>query len=147
MPHTFTQNTMHVVFSTKNRTKTIPKAFQPELWAYAAGICRNHKIVPLEIGGADDHIHLLIQIPATLTLAEAVAAIKANSSRWAHGRGNKFAWQQGYAAFGVSASSIEAVTRYIRKQELHHKKRNFEEEWFALLKKHGVEFDARYALD
>jgi REP-associated tyrosine transposase len=146
MPHTYTQNTIHVIFSTKNREKAIPKSFQSKLWAYAAGICRNHGMVPIEIGGSEDHIHLLVQIPPTITLSDAISTIKANSSRWAHEQGNKFAWQQGYAAFSVSASSVPSVGRYVRNQEAHHKKRSFQEEWFALLKKHGVEFDRRYAL-
>jgi putative transposase len=146
MPHTYTQITTHVIFSTKNRTKSIPQNFQPKLWAYAAGICRNHKIVPLAIGGTDDHIHLLVQIPPTMDMSKAVTTIKANSSRWAHEEGQKFVWQQGYAAFSVSASSIQSVVRYIQNQEIHHKKMSFEEEWSALLKKHNIEFDARSSL-
>jgi putative transposase len=146
MPHTYAQNTVHVIFSTKNRVKAIPKILQPKLWAYVSGICRNHNIIPLEVGGADDHVHLLIQIPPTVTLADAVSAIKANSSRWAREQRTRFAWQQGYAAFSVSASSIPAVTKYIQSQEARHRKMNFEEEWIALLKKHGVAFDARFAL-
>lgn len=146
MPHTYAQNTIHVIFSTKNRVKAIPRILQPKLWAYMSGICRNHSIIPIEIGGADDHAHLLIQVPATLTLADAVSAIKSNSSRWAREQNKGFVWQQGYAAFSMSASSIPAVRKYIQNQEKHHRKMNFEEEWFALLKKHGVEFDSRYAL-
>jgi putative transposase len=146
MPHTYAQNRVHLVFSTKNRVKAIPKALQPKLWAFIAGICRNHEIVPLQVGGADDHAHLLVQIPATLTLAHAVEVIKSNSSRWTREQKVRCGWQQGYAAFSVSASSIPAVARYIQNQEAHHKKMNFEEEWFALLKKHGIEFDSRYAL-
>jgi REP-associated tyrosine transposase len=146
MPHTYTQNTIHVIFSTKNRQKTISKTLQPKLWAYTAGICRNHKIVPLEIGGTDDHIHMLIQIPPTLTVSEVVATVKANSSRWVHEQRIKFDWQQGYAAFSVSTSSIPSVVRYIQNQEGHHRTRTFEQEWFALLKKHGLEFDPQYAL-
>ena len=146
MPHTYTQNTLHVIFATKNRVKTIPKVLQPQLWAYMAGICHNHQIVSLQIGGVDDHAHALIQIPATITLAHAVETIKSNSSRWVTEQTRRFDWQQGYAAFSVSASSISAVTRYIQNQATHHKKLSFEEEWFALLKKHKVKFDPRYAL-
>lgn len=146
MPHTYAQNTVHVVFSTKNRVKAIPKMLQPKLWAYASGICRNHRIVPVEIGGTDNHIHALIQIPATVTLADAVSTMKSNSSLWARRQRNAFAWQEGYGAFSVSASAVPAVVKYIRNQEAHHRKMNFEEEWFALLKKHGIEFDSRYAL-
>ena len=144
MSHSFAQNVVHLVFSTKNRQKTISPAFQPDLWAYAAGICKNEGIFVHTIGGTDDHVHLLIQVPPTLALAKAILAIKANSSRWANGRGQRLTWQQGYAAFSVSASLVPAVSRYIQNQKEHHKKLSFQEELLALLKKHGVEFDPRY---
>jgi REP element-mobilizing transposase RayT len=91
-----------------------------------------------------DHLHLLIQIPPVLTLSKTVATIKANSSRWAGEEGHKFSWQEGYAAFSVSASVIPVVIRYIRNQEEHHKKMDFDAEFVALLKKHGIEFDPKY---
>ncbi|MGA8221654.1 MAG: IS200/IS605 family transposase [Candidatus Acidiferrales bacterium] len=145
MPHTYAQNTIHLVFSTKDRAKLIPKDFQPRLWAYAAGICKKDGIFVHAIGGMDDHVHLLIQIPPTLALAKAVSALKSNSSRWANEEGFPFAWQQGYAAFSVSASNVPAVARYIQNQEAHHKKMTFEAEFIALLKKHGVEYDPKFA--
>ena len=114
------------------------------MWAYVAGICKNHEILVHAIGGMDDHIHLLIQVPPSLSLAKAVVTIKSNSSRWANEEGHKFAWQQGYAAFSVSASLVPTVVRYIQNQEAHHKKMSFDEELFALLKKHGVEFDPKF---
>jgi putative transposase len=144
MSHTYVQNVIHVVFSTKERRKTISKDFQPRMWAYAAGICKNHGIFVHAIGGMDDHIHLLIQIPAPLSLAEAVLAIKSNSSRWANEQGDKFAWQEGYAAFSVSSSLVPAVVRYIETQESHHEKLSFDAELLDLLKKHGVEFDPKF---
>ena len=146
MPHTYTQNTIHLIFSTKDRIKSISKSLQPKLWAYVAGICRNHKILPVQVGGADDHIHLLIQIPPTIALADAVLTIKSNSSRWVHERQKLFDWQQGYAAFSVSASSIPKVKRYIQNQDIHHRKMDFRKEWFSLLKKHGIAFDPEHAL-
>jgi len=146
MPHTYAQNTVHIIFSTKDRRKSIPKEFQPGLWAYIAGICKNHAIFTQAIGGAADHIHLLIQLPQSLPLAKAVLTIKSNSSRWAHAQNHKFAWQEGYAAFSVSASLVPAVVRYIQNQEAHHKKMPFDAEFLALLKKHGVSFDPKFAL-
>jgi len=92
----------------------------------------------------DDHIHSLIQIPAPLALAKAVVAIKSNSSRWTHERGQKVEWREGYGAFSVSASNVSTVERYIRNQAAHHRKMSFEEEFVALLRKHGVEFDAKF---
>jgi len=144
--HTYAQNVVHVVFSTKARYKAMNNEFRPKLWAYITGICRKLDIYVHSVGGMEDHLHLLIQIPPVLALSRAVATIKANSSRWASEEGRKFAWQEGYAAFSVSESVVPAVIRYIRNQEEHHKKMNFEAELVALLKKHGIEFDAKYVL-
>ncbi|SRR5260370_18311786 len=71
MPHTYAQNTIHVVFSTKDRRKTISAEFQPKMWAYAAGICKNLGILVHAIGGMEDHVHFLIQVPPTMALAKA----------------------------------------------------------------------------
>ncbi|MDR3722393.1 MAG: IS200/IS605 family transposase [Candidatus Acidoferrales bacterium] len=144
MSHTYAQNVIHVVFSTKSRSKSISREFQPRMWAYVAGICNNHGIFVHAVGGMDDHIHLLVQIPPSLSLAKAVLAIKSNSSRWANEQGNKFAWQQGYGAFSVSSSRVPAVVRYIQNQESHHRKMTFDAELVALLKKHGIEFDPNF---
>jgi REP-associated tyrosine transposase len=144
MPHTYAQNVIHIVFSTKDRRKTISKEFQPRMWAYVAGICKNDGIFVHSIGGTDDHIHLLIQVPPSLSLAKAILAIKSNSSRWANDEGQKFAWQQGYAAFSVSSSNVPAVVRYIETQEAHHRRMTFDAEFAVLLKKHGIEFDPNF---
>src|SRR6266566_9561833 len=86
----------------------------------------------------------LSKVPPTMALAKAVLAIKSNSSRWANAGGHKLAWQQGYAAFSVSASIVPAVVRYIENQEAHHRKMSFDEEFLVLLRKHGVEFDPKF---
>ncbi len=144
MSHTYSQNVLHVVFSTKGRQKTISLDLQPRLWSYVAGVCKKLDIHVHAIGGIEDHIHLLIQVPPTLPAAKAVLTIKSNSSRWANEQGHKFSWQQGYGAFSVSSSNIPAVVQYIRNQQEHHRKRGFEEEFVALLKKHGVAFDPKF---
>jgi len=144
--HTYAQNVVHVVFSTKDRRKTIAADFQPKIWAYSAGICKKLGIFVHAIGGMEDHAHFLIQVPPVMALAKAVGTIKANSSRWADEEGHKLAWQQGYAAFSVSASVVPVVVRYIQNQEAHHRKMSFEEEFLALLRKHGVEFDPKFVL-
>lgn len=144
MSHTYAQNVVHVVFSTKDRKKVIDREFRPRLWAYVSGICRKLGTYVHCVGGTEDHIHLLVQVPPVLTLSKAVATVKANSSRWASEEGYKFAWQHGYGAFSVSASVIPVAVRYIQNQEKHHKKMDFEAEFVALLKKHGVEFDPKY---
>ena len=146
MSHTYVQNHLHVVFSTKERAKLIGKRDQPRLWSYMAGIARNHDFLVIANGGIEDHVHLLIQLPATLALAKAVQLLKSNSSKWMNERGVKFDWQKGYGAFSVSKSIVPAVVRYIERQEMHHRKITFEQEIVALLKKHGMEFNPKYVL-
>ena len=144
MAHTFSKNYIHLIFSTKDRRKTIGKRDQPELWAYLAGICKNHEMIAVAVGGTENHAHIVFHLPPKLALAKAVVVLKANSSRWMSERGGEFGWQEGYGAFSVSASNLDAVIRYIQNQEAHHRKVSFEDEFRALLKKHGVEFDPKF---
>jgi putative transposase len=141
MSHSFSKNHVHVVFSTKDRRRTISESMQPEMWAYLSGVCRNEKMVSVAVGGIADHVHLLFHLPPTVSLAKAISVLKANSSRWMNERGIKFAWQEGYGAFSVSASNLTAVSRYIRDQKKHHRKFSFEDEFLTLLRKHKVDFD------
>ena len=138
---------IHVIFSTKHRKNLIPEGQEEEVWAYIGGIARKTNIVLIIAGGMRDHVHLLFELPATMTIADTVKTFKANSSRWLREKNLDFAWQAGYGAFSVSPSHIAAVKHYIANQREHHKKRNFEEEFLLLLKKAGVDYDPRYVFD
>jgi REP element-mobilizing transposase RayT len=133
-----------MVFSTKERRNTIPKEMQLRLWAYLAGICRNYEMIAVAIGGTENHVHILFHLSPKLALAKAAQLLKRNSSKWIGEQGIEFAWQEGYGAFSVSSSNLGAVARYIANQESHHRKFSFEEEFRALLEKHGVEYDPKY---
>jgi putative transposase len=146
MAHTFSRLHIHIIFSTKDRRKMIPKDLQPRLWAYLAGICKNHDMIALAASGTENHVHILLHLPPKLALAEAVRVLKANSSKWMGQKTKGFSWQEGYGAFSVSSSNLDQVTRYIQNQEAHHRKLSFEEEYRAILQKHGVEFDSKYLL-
>jgi putative transposase len=146
MSHTYVQNTVHVIFSTKERAPVISATLRPHVWNYIHGICRKNKIFCQAIGGTADHLHLLIQIPANLSLAQTVGLIKSNSSRWISQQGAKFSWQANYAAFSVSHSAVPTVVRYIDGQENHHRRMDFRAEILALLKKHEVRYDLERVL-
>ena len=149
MPHTYSSLRIHVVFATKGRQKRLGVELQPKLWAYMAGIARNHEFDAIQIGGVDDHCHALILLPPAIPLAKAVQTIKGCSSKWLNetgAAGASFAWQEGYGAFSVSASQTDGVVEYIRNQTEHHKKRNCDEEFLELLRRHGVNYDPAYAL-
>jgi len=146
MAHTFTHLTVHTIFSTKNRVAFIDDDLRQRLHPYIGGIVRELGGEPITIGGAADHVHLLATLPASISVSDAMRTIKTNSSRWVHTEMKKrtFAWQIGYAAFSVSRSNIAPVSRYIREQAEHHRRRSFKDEFLALLKKHGIEYDERY---
>jgi REP element-mobilizing transposase RayT len=114
------------------------------MWSYLGGICKNYEMSALAIGGTENHVHVLFAVTPKVALAKAVQVLKANSSKWMGEEGKRFSWQEGYGAFSVSSSNLESVAKYIRNQEAHHRKFNFEEEFRALLKKHGVEYDPKY---
>lgn len=76
--------------------------------------------------------------------------VKANSSKWIKTKGDsfsKFYWQNGYGAFSVNPHEIDKVISYIEKQKEHHKKKTFQDEYRAFLKKYSVEFDEKFIWD
>ncbi len=148
MSHSYSSNRIHLVFSTKNREKRITEDLQPKLWPYMAGIAKNHRFEAIKIGGAEDHAHVLLLLPAMLPLAKAVQTLKSCSAKWINDLSamRDFSWQEGYGAFSVSSSQTEAVIRYIEGQKEHHLRRTFDEEFVALLKKYGVNYDPKHVL-
>jgi len=104
----------------------------------------------LEIGGVEDHVHLLTSIPPSLSLSDAVRDIQANASKWINDScltPSRFERQKGYAAFTVSCSQLDSWRKYLRGQEEHHKQHTFEEERVAFLKRHEIPFDPKYLFE
>jgi REP element-mobilizing transposase RayT len=141
MAHTYASNFIHCIFSAKDRRSLIPAARKSELYAYLGGVARGEGFSLIAAGGTENHIHLLFVLPAPISLAHAVQKLKGSSSRWM-GRG--FSWQEGYGAFSVSPSQIEVVRKYLQNQEEHHRERSFEQEFVALLRNCGIEYDDRF---
>lgn len=144
--HSFNSCLIHCVWSTKNRTPLLDSDLRERLWPYLGGIARENKMKALGVGGTTDHVHILISLPGTLSVAKAAQLLKGNSSKWVHETFPKLAdfnWQQGYGAFSIGVSGVEATMAYIRHQAEHHKQRTFREEFAAMLRKHGLDFDER----
>ena len=147
MAHTFVCLLFHAVFSTKNREPFIDAELKERLVPFLGRIVRELNGKGLKINGTADHVHMLLSLPATLPIADAMRIIKTNSSRWVHEQWPSrasFEWQTGYGAFTVSQSMNRPVTQYILNQEKHHRGITFQEEFLALLEKHEVEYDERY---
>ncbi len=146
----FTQLTYHVIFSTKYRDPLIVDAIREDLYKYIGGTIRGLKGHSIEIGGVEDHVHLLANFSPTLAVSDTVRDVKANASRWLNDERkipSIFEWQKGYSAFTVSYSQREAVQSYIRNQKEHHRMKSFEEEYIEFLKRHDIAFDMRYLFE
>jgi len=147
MAQSLTKVYVHIAFSTKNRHPFIDDAIKQPLWAYLAGICNNLDCVALRIGEYNDHVHVCCLLSKKITQIKLVETIKKESSKWIKGKGTQykdFHWQDGYGIFSINPSETEKVVEYIDNQHEHHKKRSFQEELLAFLKKYGVEYDERY---
>ena len=147
MANTYTSLHYHIVFSTKNRDRLIAPEVEQRIWAYLGGIAKENKMKPLQIGGVEDHVHVLLGAPATLAPSKIAQSIKGGSTGWIHDTFplmKGFGWQDGYGAFTVSKSNVPEVAVYIQGQREHHRVKTFQEEYLMLLKKHGIEYEERY---
>src|ERR1700686_4085871 len=142
--HSFTNCLVHCVWSTKNREPWLTADLWERLSPYLGGIARQNEMKTLAIGGARDHVHVLLSLPATMSVAKAMQLLKGNSSKWIRETFPKmhfFGWQEGYAAFSIGVSGVDATVAYIRNQAEHHRTRSFHDEYAAMLKKHGFAYD------
>jgi REP element-mobilizing transposase RayT len=147
MANTYTQIHIQSVFSVQNRDCIILKDWKTELYKYITGILQNHGHKVLAINGMPDHLHVFFGMRPTQSLSELMQDIKGDSSKWINNKGfvnTRFSWQEGYGAFSYSKSQVDQVIDYIRKQEVHHKKRTFTEEYLDFLEKFQVPYDERY---
>jgi len=150
MADTYSALNIHFVFSTKNRTPWLDKDVRPRVWAFMGGIARENGMVPIQIGGVSDHVHLLVRMPPSISPSQAMQRIKGGSSLWIKETFSKlgdFAWQSGYGAFSLGASQIDATVRYILDQENHHAKKTFQEEYLVFLKRYGVRYEEKHLWD
>jgi len=111
------------------------------------GIARENGMKARCIGGIADHVHLLVSIPTTLSIAKAIQLIKGGASAWIHEtfpEMQDFAWQEGYGAFSVGVSQLAETIAYIENQEEHHRHKSFQEEYLAFLKRHEITYDEKY---
>jgi putative transposase len=147
MAHSYVNSLFHCVFSTKERQPLIAESLQERLWPYIGGIARDNKMKALAIGGIEDHAHVLLSLPSTMTISKAIQLIKGGSSKWIHdeySEHQRFAWQEGYGAFSIGVSQVDETKQYIAKQREHHHKKTFQEEYLSFLAKHSIEYDPRY---
>jgi putative transposase len=151
MPQSLSAVYIHLVFSTKERRPFLrDHAIRTSLHAYLGAASKQLECPPLQVGGVEDHVHLLCRFGRTITQAEWVKELKRVSNLWLKDQGSDyfdFQWQGGYADFSISQSKGADVIEYIASQERHHATMTFQDELRALLRKHNLEWDERYVWD
>lgn len=148
MPQSLLQVLVHIVFSTKDRVPYIIKEKREAFHSYIAATVRGVGSKYVLVGGVEDHVHLLVELPRTITLSKLIEETKISSSKNGKAKLNgDFAWQRGYGAFSVSAEHRSAVEAYIQNQEEHHRKVSFEDEFRRMLDYANVEYDEKYVWD
>lgn len=146
---TYTQILYQIVYSTKYREKTLDSENRKELFKYIWGILKNNKCHLYQVGGIEDHVHIITHLHPSVALANLVKDIKLASSDYIKTEKlfpNFNGWQNGYAAFTYSIEAKENLIRYVKNQEEHHKMKTFIGELKELLIEHKIEFDEKYLL-
>lgn len=150
MANTYSQISIHCVFSVKGRENLILKSWRDELHKYITGTIKGIGATSLAVGGWKDHVHIFFGMPVTFSISHFVGAVKANSSKWINENKfvvEKFQWQEGYGAFSHSKSQRDAVIKYIIGQEEHHQSVSFKEEYLNMLHDFGLVYEEKYLFD
>ena len=138
---------IHIIFSTKKRLPYIKSEIEKELHSYIVGIAKEHGSHVYEIGGVEDHIHILASLSRTMTASKLIEELKKGSSKWIKTKNAQyfdFSWQNGYAALSIGYSNVKALRGYIQNQKEHHKKTSFQDEMRLFLNKYNITFDEKY---
>ena len=147
MANTYTQIHIQAVFTVQDRNSIIKMSFKNELYKYISGIIKNNGHKVLAINGMPDHVHVFFGMRPSQSLADLMQDVKGDSSKWINQKGfinGKFSWQEGYGGFSYSKSQVNNVIDYIKRQEIHHRRKTFTEEYLEFLEKFEVPFDERY---
>jgi putative transposase len=149
MASTYTSLTYHIIFGTKYRKPMLTDALRQPIWNYISGVIAKKQGQLIEIGGIEDHVHILTSCSPSIALSEFIRDIKANSSKWLHEEQNSpdFQWQTGYGAFTVSHSQQNVGRRYLKNQADHHQRHSFEDEYRQLLQRHQISFEEKYLFE
>lgn len=150
MAGTFSQIYIQMVFAVNGRANLLQEPWRTEVFKYISGIIKGKNQKPIIINGVTNHVHLFVGLKPSMAISDLVRDVKNNSSNFINEhrfvRG-KFSWQEGFGSFSYSHSQIKQVYNYILKQEEHHHKKTFKEEYLEFLNKFEVEYDEKYLFE
>jgi REP element-mobilizing transposase RayT len=137
MPATHLSLHFHVVFTTRDCEPWLAAKARQRIHDFLRDTAHRLDAKVHAVGGTADHVHIFLALRATHCLADFMRELKSESSAWIHRelKLDGFNWQEGYAAFTVSASHLDQVTRYVEHQEQHHESETFADEYAAMLRR------------
>lgn len=144
---TYTQILYHIVFATKDRQPVLSDSRRDDLYSYMNGVMKNNHSRPVWTNGVKDHVHILLSVHPAVALARLLKDIKVASSIWIKENEvfpNFAGWQEGYGAFTYSLHDEPELIGYLKRQQEHHRKVSFKEEYRELLFDAGIKIDERY---
>ena len=147
MANSMVKINVHSIFHIKLTSVQMDAHDLPRIFEYIGGILKNLGAIPFVVGGVSNHVHFLSTLPSTISMAEMMRTVKAKSSKWIKSLSPAyatFAWQDGYAAFSVSASVLERTIDYIRNQEEHHQMKTYVDELKTLLDAYQISYDEKF---
>ncbi|GJQ62252.1 MAG: transposase [Melioribacteraceae bacterium] len=131
---------IHLIWGTYKREKLITSPeLKDKLSDFLSSYSKDNNIFVKTLFVNSDHVHILLDLPTDKSIEECVKLLKGASSNYVNKEVNfKFNWSKGYAAFSVSESNIDKIITYINKQEEHHRKKSYLEEYTGFLEKHNL---------
>lgn len=150
MPQSLTRLYAHLIFSTKNRAPFLHEADRPRIHAYLATVIRDLNAPWVIVGGVADHTHALFDMGKMVAPVKFVEQVKRESSKFIKTLGAQYAnfyWQRGYGMFSVSPRDRDEAEHYVRHQEEHHRHRTYQDEYRAILRQYGIDFEEQYLWD
>lgn len=147
MAGTFSQIYLQYVFAVKGRANLLQKPWRDKVFKYISGVIKTKHQKPIIVNGVADHVHVFVGLSPSMKISDLVRDIKNSSSKFINEQQflkTKFSWQEGYGVFSYAHSQIDAVYQYIAKQEEHHKKQTFREEYLEFLHKFQIQHNENY---
>jgi REP element-mobilizing transposase RayT len=132
MSKTYTSIWIHAIWTTKERVALLDRSFRVDICSYIRENARENQMHVDTVNGIEDHLHALISMLPTQSVAQIMKQIKGTSSHWINENeltNVKFSWQRSYGALSVSPQEVDKIRKYIRKQEDHHKNWKLDEEF------------------
>lgn len=135
---TYSSIWIHLIWGTKNRTAFLTRDIRFKVYDFIRDKAKEIDVYVDHINGVEDHVHILISIKPKHSVSDIAKSFKGSSSKWINDNlitPDYFDWQDGFSAFSVSPTHLKNVRAYIRNQEKHHAKMNYQSEIKMLVEK------------